>query len=66
MAIVQKSDIRVEERLELHRLWLEHAPEGVRADLTGATLADVKLDGADLREAILRGATFLESSLYAG
>jgi uncharacterized protein YjbI with pentapeptide repeats len=56
MSTVHKPDLPVEEQLEFHRLWLDHAPRGVRADFSGATLSDVRLDGADLREAILRGA----------
>ena len=63
MGILQNCDTRLEERLELHRLWLDHAAGGVRADLTGAVLSDLKLDKADLRGAILRETAFLDSSL---
>ena len=54
MGILQNCDTRLEERLELHRLWLEHSPGGVRADLTGAVLSDLKLEKANLSGAILR------------
>ena len=53
----------MEERLASHRLWLERAPGGLRAEFRGATLSDLKLDGVDLRQADLHGASFLESSL---
>src|ERR1700724_3099865 len=63
MATLQKSGVRLEERLALHRLWIERAAGGVRADLSGATLTDLQLAGIDLREAILRGTTFIDSNL---
>jgi len=47
MATLQKNGVRLEERLALHRLWIERAPGGVRADLSGATLTDLQLAGSD-------------------
>src|SRR5690349_14011651 len=60
---LQRSATGLEERLELHQRWLDHAERGVRADLTGATLTDLKLEGVNLRNAILRDTTFLDSNL---
>ena len=46
------------EVLRLHRLWLEDASTGERADLSGAYLR-----GADLREEDLRGANLVDADL---
>ena len=46
----------LEEKLELHKLWLKGAQGGVLLDLRGANLSGVNLCGANLRYADLRGA----------
>ena len=59
--------------LEKHALWLRNDPNGIRADLCGASLREASLSevnlggaslyGADLRGADLRGADLREASL---
>lgn len=49
--------------LERHGLWLEGSPGGVRANFSGATLADLDLTGVNLRNAILKNANLLDASL---
>jgi hypothetical protein len=53
----------LQEALRLHRLWLEHDPEGVRANLSGASLCGASLYGANLREANLREANLSGADL---
>ena len=57
--IIVWSELTVKQReaiLKKHRLWLESAEGGQRADLRGAYLRGAYLRGADLRGADLRGA----------
>src|SRR3982075_1669281 len=63
MGTLQNQVTRLEDRLERHRLWLDEAAGGIRPDLTGATLTDLKLEGVNLGRAILRDTTFLASDL---
>ena len=52
--------------LELHKLWLNGVVEGTRANLRGASGADLRwanLRGADLQEADLRGADLRGANL---
>src|SRR5690349_24780199 len=49
--------------LEAHAAWLEEREGGSRADLSGATLSDLELTGANLRQANLQGATFANADL---
>lgn len=42
--------------LELHKKWLNHEPDGVRADLSWKKLCRANLSGADLSRVDLRGA----------
>ncbi len=46
---------QLEERLRLHKLWLEGHEDGVKANLEGANLEGVNLRGADLYGANLEG-----------
>ena len=46
----------IKETLRLHKLWLNDAPEGKKADLRGADLSGAYLSGANLNGANLRGA----------
>lgn len=51
------------EKLELHRKWLEKKGGGVRLNLRNADLSYADLSYADLRYADLRGARLLEADL---
>ena len=57
--IIVWSELTVKQReaiLKKHRLWLESAEGGQRADLQGADLQGADLQGADLQGADLQGA----------
>jgi len=54
------------EILRLHKAWLNHEPNAVRADLLGADLLGADLTGADLRGADLLGADCLLCQHSAG
>ena len=49
--------------LELHKKWLNHEPDGVRADLSSADLWKTDLRGANLYKTDLRGANLCEADL---
>ena len=46
----------LEEKIELHKKWLNDEPGGIRANLSGEDLPGADLSGADLSGAYLRGA----------
>ena len=50
--------------LQKHKLWLDDADGGIRADLKGANLRGANLWGADLKGANLRGADLRGADLY--
>ena len=50
--------------LQKHKLWLDDADGGIRADLKGANLRGAVLWGADLSDADLRGADLRGADLY--
>jgi hypothetical protein len=49
--------------LEKHKLWLDHDPQGVWANLQGANLQGAYLQGADLQGANLQGADLRSANL---
>ena len=53
----------LEEKLELHKLWLKGAQGGVLLDLGGANLSDANLRSANLRSANLIGANLSDANL---
>jgi hypothetical protein len=55
---------KLNEVLNLHKLWLQNKPEGERADLHDADLHGANLHGADLHEANLRWANLRWANLY--
>ena len=52
------------EILRLHKLWLDNAPDGVRANLHSANLSSADLYGANLSSADLRSADLSSANLY--
>jgi len=57
------ASINLPEVLRLHGMWLQGAPGGVRADLSGRDLSGAALQGADLRFADLRGVNLAGANL---
>ena len=53
----------LEEKLALHKLWLDCEEGGVLLDLSGADLSDANLSGADLSDANLSGANLSDANL---
>ena len=53
----------LDEVLRLHKMWLENAENGARANLSCADLSRANLRGADLRGANLRGADLSSANL---
>ena len=51
--------MNIQDVLAKHKLWLENAPEGIRANLQGANL-----QGARLERAYLKGANFQGANLW--
>ena len=55
---------KLDEILNLHKLWLDNDPSGRRADLSGADLWNANLSGAILTGADLSGATLWNANLW--
>ena len=53
METIQTTGVRLGERIELHRRWLEKVAGGVRLNLSGATLAGVIYAFLNLNEGIV-------------
>src|SRR5258706_9623664 len=52
--------------LEQHRAWLEGKPGGVRANLSRATMNELRLKGAQLSRADLSLTTWLDADVTGG
>ena len=64
MSMERYTPEQIAEVLRLHRLWLNDAEGGVRANLDGANLYGANLDGANLDGANLDGANLDGANLY--
>ncbi len=63
LGTLQSSGATLAERIDLHRRWLAGAPGGIRADFSGETLADLKIEEPICGMLFCGDAALIESNL---